>query len=173
MFSDPYPTDDEVIAELGDKFLTALVDSVRGTRGDIRDMREWRSSWFPTMHSRCLSNLIHDRIWARLIAAIESDPATTIIEKGPTREIAVGLHLRLRVKRHLSGDKISTYPTRTAIEFWQQGSQYAFPDWRKSASRSAIGGTPRNAKSRLRFCRYATGRITSSGPLSWTSRPRV
>jgi hypothetical protein len=127
MFSDPYPTDDEVIAELGDKFLAALVSSVRGTRDDIRDMRQWRPGWFPTMHSRCLSNLIHDRIWARLIAAIESDPATTIIDKGPTREIAVGLNLRLRVKRHLTGDRISTYPTRTAIEFWQQGSLQALP----------------------------------------------
>lgn len=40
---------------------------------------------------------------------------------------AVGVHLRLRVKRHHVGDMISTYPTRTAIEFWQQGNQYAFP----------------------------------------------
>jgi hypothetical protein len=127
MFSEPYPTDEEVMAELGDKFRTALVNSVRGTRSDIRDMREWRPAWFPTMHSRCMSNLIHDRIWARLVAAIEGDEATTIIERGPTREIAVGPHVRLRVKRHLTGDTISTYPTRTAIEFWQQGSLNALP----------------------------------------------
>jgi hypothetical protein len=127
MFSAPYPTDDEVMTELGDKFLTALVGSVRGARVDIADMRKWRPSWFPTMHNRCLSNLIHDRIWARLIAMIESDSDTNIIEKGATREIAVGVNLRLRVKRHHVDDKISTYPTRTAIEFWQQGSQYAFP----------------------------------------------
>ncbi|SIP65218.1 hypothetical protein BN9982_1720002 [Mycobacterium tuberculosis] len=37
----------------------------------------------------------------------------------------VGAHLRLRIKRHHAGDEISTYPTRTAIEFWQQGSQLA------------------------------------------------
>ncbi len=48
-------------------------------------------------------------------------------DKGATREIVVGAHLRLRIKRHHAGDEISTYPTRTAIEFWQQGSQPAFP----------------------------------------------
>lgn len=127
MFSTPYPTDDEVVAELGDKFLAALVNAVSGARSDINDMREWRPSWFPVMHSRVLSNIIHDRIWARLVAEIDSDPDTTVIEKGATREVTVGLHLRLRVKRHHIGDKISTYPTRTAIEFWQQSTNYQIP----------------------------------------------
>lgn len=53
--------------------------------------------------------------------------STSIKDKGATREIVVGAHLRLRIKRHHAGDEISTYPTRTAIEFWQQGSQPAFP----------------------------------------------
>jgi hypothetical protein len=127
MFSEPYPTDHEVVTELGDKFLTALVGAVRGARSDINDLREWRPNWFPLMHSRVLSNLIHDRIWARLVADIDDDPATNVIEKGPTREVAVGPHLRLRVKRHHIGDKISTYPTRTAIEFWQQSTNYQIP----------------------------------------------
>jgi hypothetical protein len=120
MFSAPYPTSDEIVAELGDKFLEATVQAVRGARTDIDEMREWRPGWFPTMHSRCMSNLIHDRIWARLVAAVELDAATNIIEVGATREIAIGPHLRLRIKRHHTGDRISTYPTRTAIEFWQQ-----------------------------------------------------
>jgi hypothetical protein len=127
MFSDPYPASDEVLDELGDKFLGALVAAVRGTRVDINELREFKPGWFPSMHARCLSNIIHDRIWARLVAAIESDPDTKIIERGATREIAIGLHVRLRVKRHHVGDKISTYPTRTAIEFWKQSTQYAFP----------------------------------------------
>jgi hypothetical protein len=120
MFSAPYPTDDEVVAELGDTFLESLVDAVRGARTDLNDMQTWRPGWFPTMHARCLSNLIHDRIWARLIALIENEDDANFLEKGPTREIAIGVHLRLRVKRHLAGDRISTYPTRTAIEFWRQ-----------------------------------------------------
>ncbi|CKN50809.1 Hypothetical protein ERS024265_03242 [Mycobacterium tuberculosis] len=127
MFSEPYPTDGEVMTELGDKFLAALVGTIRDTRFDIADMRNWRPGWFPTMHSRCLSNLIHDRIWAHLVTLIASNPGTSIKDKGATREIVVGAHLRLRIKRHHAGDEISTYPTRTAIEFWQQGSQLAFP----------------------------------------------
>jgi hypothetical protein len=122
MFSDPYPTDVEVVTELGDKFLEALVTALGGARIDLHDMREWRQSWFPTMHSRCLSNLIHDRIWARLVALIEPHAGAEVIERGPTREIAIGRHLRLRIKRHHAGDRISTYPTRTAIEFWQQNN---------------------------------------------------
>ncbi|MCN4328477.1 hypothetical protein G3M79_15625, partial [Mycobacterium tuberculosis] len=115
------------MTELGDKFLAALVGTIRDTRFDIADMRNWRPGWFPTMHSRCLSNLIHDRIWAHLVTLIASNPGTSIKDKGATREIVVGAHLRLRIKRHHAGDEISTYPTRTAIEFWQQGSQPAFP----------------------------------------------
>ncbi|CAM3934443.1 hypothetical protein MYSE111917_01160 [Mycobacterium senriense] len=122
MFSAPYPTDDEVVAELGDKFLDSLVAAVRGARNDLNDMRGWRPGWFPTMHARCLSNLIHDRMWAHLVTLIDSDADANIIEVGPTREIALGIHLRLRIKRHLAGDRISTYPTRTAIEFWRQNT---------------------------------------------------
>jgi hypothetical protein len=86
-------------------------------------MREWQPGWFPMMHSRCLSNLIHDRIWARLVAGIESDPSAVAVEYGATREIAVGLNFRLRIKRHHIGDKISTYPTRTALAFWEQDAE--------------------------------------------------
>lgn len=122
MFSTPYPTSDEVVAELGDKFIEAVAKAVQGARSDIGDMRIWRPAWFPTMHSRVLSNLIHDRIWARLVVAIESDPATGIRDEGATREIAIGKHLRLRIKRHRIGDKISSYPTRTDLEFWRQNT---------------------------------------------------
>ena len=127
MFSSPYPTSDEVVDELGDKFLEAAARAVSGARLDIRDMRQWRPNWFPTMHSRCLSNIIHDRVWSRLVALIESDTATNVIETGATREIGIGTHLRLRIKRHHVGDKISTYPTRTAIEFWQQNTNDTLP----------------------------------------------
>lgn len=122
MFSTPYPTSAEVVGELGDKFLEAVAKSVSGARVDVGEMREWRPSWFPTMHSRCLSNIVHDRVWARLVTLIESDRDTEIIDKGATREIAIGTHLRLRIKRHHVRDRISTYPTRTAIEFWQQNA---------------------------------------------------
>lgn len=119
MFS---PTDpDAVLAELGDKFLTGFSGAVTAARSDIADMRSWRPVWFPGMSTRCLSNLIHDRIWAHVVTAIEDAESVNLIEKGPTREIQAGMNLRLRVKRHRENDKISTYPTQTALEFYLQG----------------------------------------------------
>jgi len=81
---------DSVLSGLGDKFLAALVAAVSGTRTNIDEMRAWRPGWFPTMHSRVLSNLIHDRIWARLTAALVDDDTVTIVEDGPTRAIHIG-----------------------------------------------------------------------------------
>jgi hypothetical protein len=109
-----------VLAALGDKFLSAFAGSVTAARQDIRDMRAWRPSWFPTMHSRCLSNLIHDRIWAHLVHAVQDDDSTVLVEHGPTREVQVGVNLRLRIKRHRFADQISTYPTPTALAFYLQ-----------------------------------------------------
>lgn len=63
-----------VMSGLGHKFLRDLACSVRGAREDLAEFREWRPAWFPLMSKRCLSNLIHDRIWARLIAAVDSNP---------------------------------------------------------------------------------------------------
>ncbi len=112
-----------VISGLGDKFLEDLAWSVRGARGDIADLREWRPSWFPTMSERCLANLIHDRIWARLVASSDGNPAVETIDREPLREIWVSQNYQIRIKRHRPDDKISTYPTAAALEFWTQGSQ--------------------------------------------------
>lgn len=113
---------DAVLAGLGDKFLVAFAGAVVAARQDHADMQAWRPGWFPTMHSRCLSNLIHDRIWAHLVAAVESDPAAVVHESGPTRQIQVGTNYLLRIKRHRRGNRISTYPTQTALQFWLQDS---------------------------------------------------
>lgn len=116
---------DDVLAALGDKFLSAVSRSVVEARRDVFEMREWRPGWFPTMHSRCLSNLIHDRIWAHLVAAVEADASAVVREDGPTREIQVGTNFLLRIKRHRGGNRISTYPTQTALAFYVQADQQA------------------------------------------------
>lgn len=121
------PTDpDAVLGALGDKFLSALAGAVSAARVDIDEMRAWRPGWFPMMHSRCLSNLIHDRVWAHLVTAVEGDEGTTIIESGATREVQVGVNFLLRIKRHRTGDLISSYPTTGALAFYLQGAS-AFP----------------------------------------------
>ncbi|MEO7193244.1 MAG: hypothetical protein ABIZ05_00235 [Pseudonocardiaceae bacterium] len=75
------------------------------------------------MSQRCLANLIHDRIWARLVAAVDGNPDIETIDREPVREIWISQNYQVRVKRHHPDDKISNYPTAAALEFWEQGSQ--------------------------------------------------
>jgi hypothetical protein len=75
------------------------------------------------MSGRCLANLIHDRIWARLVAAVDGNPGIETIDREPVREIWISQNYQVRIKRHHLDDKISTYQTAAALEFWAQGSQ--------------------------------------------------
>lgn len=123
MFSAEDP--DAVLTALGDKFLTAFSASVTGAREDISTLREEHADWFPPMHSRTLSNIIHDRIWARLAASVDLDETVVFREYGSTREVQVGVNFLLRIKRHRAGDLISNYPTQTVLDFYLQSKQEA------------------------------------------------
>lgn len=118
MFSSLKP--DITLTGLGDKFLGALVSAVSSARTDLDAMRREHPSWFSTMHGRTLAGIIHDRIWAPLTADLEDDDTIVIVDDGPTRQIHVGLHYLLRIKRHRYRNRISTYPTQTALDFWTQ-----------------------------------------------------
>jgi hypothetical protein len=73
------------------------------------------------MSERGLSNIIHERIWAHLVAAIDGHQGIELRDEGVYREVQVGDGFRLRIKRHRAGDRISTFATPAAIEFWTQG----------------------------------------------------
>ncbi|MGH8350293.1 MAG: hypothetical protein ACRES5_27570 [Pseudomonas sp.] len=75
------------------------------------------------MSGRCLANLIHDRIWARLVAAVDGHPGIETVDRESVREIWISQNYQIRIKRHHPEDQISTYPTAAALEFWAQGSQ--------------------------------------------------
>ena len=45
------------------------------------------------------------------------------IDREPVREMWISQNYQVRIKRHHPEDKISTYPTAAALEFWAQGSQ--------------------------------------------------
>ena len=47
-------------------------------------------------------------------------------ESGATREIIAG-QFRLRLKRHHPDDRVSNYPTQTALEFWEQQNDGVLP----------------------------------------------
>jgi hypothetical protein len=117
-----WPLDQQVVLnELGDKFLRNVVGAVYDARADLADFREWRPGWFPSMSERCLSNLIHDRVWAHLVARIDNASDVVVHDREPVRELGL-LNYRMRIKRHHPGNTISSYPTAAALEFWTQGS---------------------------------------------------
>ena len=117
---------DQVLDALGDKFLQALVGAVGGAREDLDAMRKWRPGWFPPMSDRCLANLIHDRLWAHMLELEGDRSAVTLHESGATREIVAG-QFRLRLKRHHLDDRVSNYPTQTALDFWIQQNDGVLP----------------------------------------------
>jgi hypothetical protein len=71
---------------------------------------------------------IHDRVWAHLIQRLDGDTDVVALDREPIRVFRVGPKYLIRVKRHGVDDKISTYPTQTALQFYMQGAQQLFPD---------------------------------------------
>lgn len=124
MFSPNAP--DQVLRALGDKFLGRLIQAVEGARDDLEAMRDWQPDWFPLMSDRCLANLIHDRLWAHMLKPDYEPNDMTVHESGATREIIMG-PFRLRLKRHHPDDRVSNYPTQTALEFWIQQNDGVLP----------------------------------------------
>lgn len=111
---------DQVLGGLGDKCVGAIAGAVRDARVDLADMRAWRPAWFPPMSDRGLSNLIHERIWAHLCSSLDDLAGVSIVDREPERVVYVGVNYRLRIKKHDANDRIRTYPTAAALEFWSQ-----------------------------------------------------
>ena len=118
MFS--LPSDEQVTAALGDKFLTCFVDAVDAARGDYEEFREWRPSWFASFTNRFTSNFVHERVWAYMVAGLDDQADVVILDKEPRRELIVGGKYVMRIKRHSEADRIRSYPTSAALDFWAQ-----------------------------------------------------
>lgn len=118
MFS-PIPAED-VVGELGDKVVGALVDATAATREDLAGYRGTYPGWVADHSERGLAGWIHDRLWAHLRRALDDNDQVVLTDTGSTREIAVGLRYRVRVKRHSPGDRVRSYPTKAALAFWAQ-----------------------------------------------------
>jgi hypothetical protein len=122
-----YPDPHEVLSDLGDKVTGGLARAVARARKDLADYRETHSSWVSDSSERGLANWIHDRLWAHVCAEFDGHAGVGLSEREPTREITVGINYRLRVKRHRVDGKVRSYATQTALEFYAQGAQEAFP----------------------------------------------
>ncbi len=118
MFS--YPMAEDVLRDLGDKVVGALVDATSAARADLSDYRHAFPSWVADSSDRGLSNWIHDRLWAHLRRGLTDIDSVALVDQGVTREVTVGLRYRARVKRHTGRDRIRSYATGTAVAFWAQ-----------------------------------------------------
>jgi len=123
-----HPLEDVVLAELGDKVPAAVAESVAAARDDLSRYRDLQPAWVAEHSERGLANWIHDRVWAHLMQRLDGEAEITVVDREPMRVFRVGTKYLLRVKRHGLGDKISSYPTQTALEFYMQGPQPLFPE---------------------------------------------
>ncbi|MER5196441.1 hypothetical protein ACWD3J_22945 [Streptomyces sp. NPDC002755] len=117
----------DVLSGLGDKVIAGLARAVARTREDLAAYRESHLSWVSDSSERGLANWIHDRLWRHVCAEFDGHSGIGLSDREPTREITVGVNYRLRVKRHRLDGKVSSYATQTALEFYAQGVQEAFP----------------------------------------------
>lgn len=118
MNSREYPSDDQVMADLGEDFVFAFIDSVDGARDDFIKFREWQPGWFPSFTDRFTANFLHERIWDRLVRLVEGMDGIMITDEEPVRQVRSGTSYQIRVKRHRPGERISAYPTSASIAFW-------------------------------------------------------
>jgi hypothetical protein len=114
------PAAEDVLADLGDKIVGAVVDSTRRSRADLVLYRKTFPEWVADHSERGLANWIHDRMWAHLRRALDQVDGTAIVDQGSLREIVVGIRYRARVKRHGVSDEVRSYPTAAALAFWAQ-----------------------------------------------------
>lgn len=115
-----YPTPDQVSEDLGDKVLEAISRTVFLARNDLTEYRRLRPAWVSAQTERGLAAWIHDREWFHLVSVLADVPGVSIRDAEPVREVFVGLHHRLRVKRHHWDGRVSTYPTAEALLFMAQ-----------------------------------------------------
>ena len=106
-----------MLANLGDKFLEALVTAVDGAREDLTTFQGWQPGWFVTFSNRFTANFLHERIWAGLVGRVDELDNVTVLDQEPYRQLFADSYV-LRVKRHHPGDRISTFPTEGARRFW-------------------------------------------------------
>ncbi len=113
---------DAVLRELGSKFPLALVRATDAARDDLRDFRAWRPDWLQGMFQREVAGLVHARIWTHLMAELDGISDIELRTEEPFREARVvtplGRAFKVRVKRHSEGDRISSYPTASDLQFW-------------------------------------------------------
>jgi hypothetical protein len=117
---------DEVRGDLGDKVVDALIAAVTGARSDLEHYRAMLPGFAYEQSARGLAGWIHDRMWQHLERELFDVPGVVLFERGPTREVVVGINYRLRLKRHNIEGVIQNVRTPTALAFWE-ADEFALP----------------------------------------------
>lgn len=120
MESGQIPSGDEVQLALGDKVVDAIRQAVAKARQDLTRWREQAPEEIATTTERTLANRIHDRLWDHIVAELDGVDGVRFRDKEPRREISIGSKFRIRVKRHDSEGRTSSYPTQEALDFYVQ-----------------------------------------------------
>lgn len=81
-----YLTSDRVLTDLGGEFVLAFVNAVDGAREDFAEFRAWKPGWFVGFTNRFTANLLHERIWDRLIKSVSLHDGIHVIDREPVRE---------------------------------------------------------------------------------------
>lgn len=113
---------DSVLGEIGSKFPLALVHATDAARDDLRELRSLKPDWLQGMFQREVAGIVHARIWEHLRAELDGVGGITFRTEEPYREVRIvtplGRTFKVRVKRHSEGDRISSYPTPSDLQFW-------------------------------------------------------
>lgn len=120
-----YPDWEKVSGDLGDKVVIGVSTAVGNAKADLLKYRRTFPLWVAEATERGLASWIHDRLWFRLISELDEISDVSVIDREPTRQVGVGVHYMMRVKRHHKDGRVSTYPTQTALEFLVQPPQEA------------------------------------------------
>lgn len=135
-----YPTWEQVSDDLGDKVLRAVSVAVARARADFTLYRRTFPGWVAQATERGLASWLHDRLFFHLVAELDGIPQVSIVDREPIRDIYVGLHYRVRVKRHHEDGRISGYPTDGMLEFVFQPEQGTlFDQWNLAVGYKWLG----------------------------------
>ncbi len=128
-----HPTPEDVVSELGDKVIGAIVHAVKSAKKEFREYRQQHPGWAADNAARTLAGMIHDWMWTDLNQQLDSLPHVYLTDQDPKREIAVQVHSEerlnylLRIKLHHLDGRTSSYQTQTVIDFEMQGVNQTFP----------------------------------------------
>jgi hypothetical protein len=115
-----YPSAEDVTTDLGDKVMSSLAVVVAQTRADLTVYRRTFPLWASQGTDRGLLSWCHDRAWAHLSRLFDDLDRVSFVDRPPLREMYVGTRYRMRWKKHDLEDRVSTYPTQTALGFLEQ-----------------------------------------------------